>query len=440
MNLAGNGYNVIGEKIEPQGAATASIASAQYIQANILDHLSNCGASIYVTHACKRGTWGDYNRAWIMPNFRRTGREVGPLTLRESSDTIIGTYSVQSSNALLIEKLAVDSKATTETEIMNDVWASTFERCPSECGKRIGLGQYVVAVADASGPAATANVSLSTDYGETWTLAAVDPFAVGENIKACTLFQINNSTIRILVAKEGTGAAVQGQVAYSDDWGASWTLVSIGGAAVGHGPKMGGGLFALDMNHIWNAGEAGYIYFSNNGGLTWTVQDAGVVVINDYNQVNFVDENNGMASDSVGDVVGTHDGGDTWTLLTAPTGADVGCVSVIDNLRSWVGDGTGSLYYTEDWGTTWTYRAIPYVVDLVRDLQFINDHVGYAIIHDGVSTSTIYRTINGGYTWETLPVVISDLRALSVIDINTCITVGSNAGATLAIILKAEAI
>lgn len=442
INDNGDGWDVIGERVDPPGNATASLAAVQTDVADYLDKLGNCGASLYINMACgKRGVWGSYGRSWILPNFRRAGRSFAPLAARETITELIGTYNLQASGAILIQNITVGAKATTETQTLNDVWANTFYRCADDCGKKIGLGQYVIAVANAAG-AATANVLLSTDYGQTWTAAAADPFAVGEHIKACTMFQVRNNTTRLLVAKEGTGGAVQGQVSYSDDWGATWTDVSVGGAAAGHGPKYGGGLFALDESHIWIAGEGGYIYFSDDGGLTWTAQEAGVITAGgDFYQVHFADKNYGMAVGVSGITAVTSDGGATWAAGGVIGGAMVNlmCVHVVDKWRAWVGDESDdTLYYTEDGGDTWTTRTTMGGAK-INDIQFINDHVGFTSYTDAATKAHLLRTINGGFTWELVDTPANGgVYALNAVDENTCFMVGE--GAVTAFIAKAAAI
>lgn len=395
--------------------------------------------------ACgKRGVWGSYGRSWILPNFRRAGRSFAPLAARETITELIGTYNLQASDAILIQNITIGRKNTTEAEHINDIWANTFYRCADDCGKKIGLGQYVMATPDADA-AATANVQLSTDYGQTWVAAVADPFAVGEHIKSGTMFQIRNGVTRLLVAKEGTGGAVQGQVSYSDDWGATWTDVSVGGAATGDGPVQGGGIFALDENHIWIASITGYIFFSDDGGLTWATQEAGVISgANAYFQVHFADKNYGMAISTLGITAVTSDGGATWAAGGVVGGGapDLFCVHVIDKWRAWVGTSAGTLYYTEDGGDTWTLRTITgFAANTVEDIQFVGDHVGFMVSSNAASDSIVFRTINGGYTWEQVDTPANDkILALNMVDENTCLFTGNIVAAGTAFIGKAAAI
>jgi photosystem II stability/assembly factor-like uncharacterized protein len=255
---------------------------------------------------------------------------------------------------------------------------------------------------------------------------------------AVTSFMIGASTRRYLVAKEGTGGAVQGSVAYSDNAGTTWTEVNIGGAAQGHGAKTGRGLWALDSRHIWLAGEGGYIYFSEDGGQTWTAVEAGALTATDYACVHFVDENYGMAGAPAGIVVLSSDGGVTWELATAPSAGDVLCCYRQDVNRMWVGTDDGEIYYSRDGGATWTERTgwTGSGVGTVRDIEFYNELIGFMLYNTAAPLGSVLRTIDGGYTWDVLTTPTnSGLNDIVVANADTVYAVGEANGGT-AVILK----
>lgn len=430
----GNGWNTIGERIDPPGNASATLSSVQFDEADYLDKLSNCGAALYIHQATcgKRGTWGSYARSWILPNFRRSSRSFSNLASRESDTEITGSYSLQAHTAYIINSLRLGKKATTETQAVNDISGNFDYRCFGSCGTSYNPGQYLVAPCDAAG-GATANILLSSDSGSTWTAAAADPFAVGRNATAGIIFEVSPTVRRVLVSVEGTGGAVQGMVAYSDDWGTTWTTVNIGGAAVGHGATRGGGLFALDAQHIWLASASGYIYFSADGGLTWTAQESGTIAVGNYTQVHFADKNNGIAVGASGITAFTNNGGQTWYAGGVPVVANLNTCFIIDSQRAWVGTATGRLFYTTDGGTTWTERLgwVGAGTGAVTDIQFLNEYVGFMAKNSAAPVGTIYRTINGGYSWETLTTPTNaGINALFATDNNNAMFAGEPSGGT----------
>jgi photosystem II stability/assembly factor-like uncharacterized protein len=293
----------------------------------------------------------------------------------------------------------------------------------------------------AVGPA-TGDVLATTDAGATWAALAVDPFGAGFHVMSVVSFMIGAATRRILAAREGTGGAVQGQVAFSDDNGATWTTVSIGGAAVGHGTVRGQGLYALDSRHIWLVGVDGYIYFSDDGGATWATQEAGVLAATDYETVHFADENFGVAGNAADVIVITSDGGSTWELATATgSGADITAVHRIDANKIWIGTDDGELWYTNDGGTTWTQRTgwVGDGVGEIRDIEFANQLVGYMTRYTAGPVGHILRTIDGGYTWDVLSTPANlGLNDFMLADESTGYAVGEAEGGT-SVILKVSA-
>src|SRR4030042_197406 len=158
LNDYGTGWDTLGERVDPPGNATASISAVQFDEADALDKLGSCGASLYINHACgKRGVWGAYDRSWVLPNFRRSGRSFASLAMRETASEVTGTYNMQAATAFLANKLVMGRKTTAELGALNDIWGNTGVRCLGDCGSRQDQGQYLVAPAD-SVAAAAANV------------------------------------------------------------------------------------------------------------------------------------------------------------------------------------------------------------------------------------------------------------------------------------------
>jgi photosystem II stability/assembly factor-like uncharacterized protein len=231
---------------------------------------------------------------------------------------------------------------------------------------------------------------------------------------------------------------VQGQVAYSDNDGTTWTVISVGGAAVDHGAVTGRGLWALDSRHIWLAGVNGYIYFSEDGGATWTAVEPGLVTVTDYACVHFVDENYGMAGAPAGLVAVSNDGGVTWAAVTAPSAGDVLCCFRQDINRMWVGTDDGEIWFSRDGGTTWTERTgwTGSGVGDVMDIEFYDELIGFMAYNSAAPLGAILRTIDGGYTWDVLTTPLNlGLNDIAVASADVVYAAGEAQGGT-AVILK----
>jgi photosystem II stability/assembly factor-like uncharacterized protein len=326
-------------------------------------------------------------------------------------------------------------KTTTEVNAVNDIATCTDQECAGDCGDGSALCDTLVAVCDPT-VGATANVLRSVNGGATWAATAADPFAINEVIHSVVCLKISTTQTRILCIRNAD-AADNAEVAYSDDAGATWALGDIT-TPNNTGANWGGALFALDAYHIWAVLDDGYIAFSSDAGATWVVQDAGLTTVSDLHAVHFVDVNVGFCVGAGDDILRTLDGGDTWAQVTATGGAGViWSVWAIDRYNVWVGDSAGNIYYSGDSGTTWTQRAfIGDGAGVIGDIKFANDLMGFII---GTSASDqLLRTIDGGYTWQTITTPTnSGLNQLVICGQNSLFAVGEPNGGT-GVIVKAS--
>jgi photosystem II stability/assembly factor-like uncharacterized protein len=197
------------------------------------------------------------------------------------------------------------------------------------------------------------------------------------------------------------------------------------------------------MYHVWLVLDQGYIYFSEDGALSWSAQEEGLITANDLNAVWFSDENNGMCVGDSDTVLISSDGGSSWSLGTATGGAnDLLCVTENDGYGLWwTGDSGGRLWYTTDASVAnaWSERTFSGSgAGEVHDIQFVNTLVGY-MIHDSADPiGTIFKTINGGYDWEAQSTPTNaGLNALWACDVNKVYAVGEPYSA-MAVVLKGQ--
>jgi photosystem II stability/assembly factor-like uncharacterized protein len=206
--------------------------------------------------------------------------------------------------------------------------------------------------------------------------------------------------------------------------------VHIGGGAAGHGVTHGHGIFALDQNHVWLASAAGYIYFSTDAGETWTAVESGVATAGDYSAIQMTaDGLNGFAVAEAGIVSVSTDGGLNWSACGAAVTAvpDLFCLAVRDGDNLWVGGDGGVIFFSEDAGDTWTQRGgwIGSGVGEVHGIGFANDYCGFMICDTATPKGSVYRTIDGGYTWQKIVSAANDgLTALFVGDENYALYTG----------------
>ena len=97
----------------------------------------------------------------------------------------------------------------------------------------------------------------------------------------------------------------------------------------------------------------------------------------------------------------------TWRNVTPPTvvssdaivtacGFESPNTGVIATLQN----GVTTLYSTNDGGNTWVAANLPAAGEVVRQVDMVNAHVGYAYAEDG-SLFSLWETVNGGQNWVT---------------------------------------
>lgn len=443
-NASRDGFDVKGLSYTPPGSNTLTISDLLQPQASQLDRV-RCPFWLYVLFStCKAvelfGTW---ERGAIVGG--NTGAIIinDPLTQvadREADEGVMHDFEIFYPPLRIdIRKMVAGRSATVLTRALNSVIACRDSRCAANCGTQIEPCDTFIAVEDAA-VANEGNVLYTLDGGATWAATAAFPHAVNENLLAVACVQTDVGANRWLVFRAAGAPAAPMEVAYSDDRGATWTIVVIGstnGEAVA-GPK---GVFALDNDHIWVVTTSGNVWFSSDAGVSWTQQPSAAAGGNSLRAVSFADENIGVAVGAADTVIHTSDGGLNWVAATA-TGLAVALQSVVCfNAYRWlIGSAVvaaGSLVMTFDGGVTYEHKHFTGEgTEGVFDLDFVNPFVGLLVSDTAGPVGSIHYTKDGGYTWEEITVPTNaGLNSVSLCDENKAITVGELQAATPMILI-----
>lgn len=129
---------------------------------------------------------------------------------------------------------------------------------------------------------------------------------------------------------------------------------------------------------------------------TWSLQVSGTSQW--LNDITFTDLLHGCAVGTNGTIISTGNGGESWIPRTSGTSEELRSVYFLNQDTGWVAGGTSQpiLLHTTDGGSSWSSIDTEFSGALsLSDIEFSDALSGFAISEDQV-----YRTSDGGTTWE----------------------------------------
>ena len=457
-----NRFDVKGSFKGAPGVVTSTLTTDVEKTASYLERLSNCTFPLYVNmYQCGRSDqFPNYHRTFQLHKTRVTNRGLTAISAMTPDDQgrsqqTFDISAVQLSRAWDINGVVRYEDAGLVVEPCADIDFLRQPKCTDNCGEYQDDCTIGVAAAGSAAAVLTTHILITLDSGVTWAdMAAVPGWAAGTGTAAAKIFQSGATGYRVLAMK-AFEAGQPPEIAYSDNNGA-FTLVTM------HATPVAGGitnqsLFVYNSQNIWSVPGSvgvgpGYIFFSSDSGVTWTAQDNGILVpvatTDCYTAIHGMDPNRLVAVGTNGVVSVTENGGDIWRRVTDVTGTpDMSCVWRIDQNRIWAGSNDAGavehLWYTTDNGTTWNSRTFTGSATAgcdIAKIEFVDELNGYMIAQTGgaATKGTVYRTRNGGRTWEVVTTPENDnLNGMFVCDVNTVWASGDNNGSTHAVIVKA---
>lgn len=176
----------------------------------------------------------------------------------------------------------------------------------------------------------------------------------------------------------------------SEDGGDTWTSIM-----TDPNPAL---IYALSENALIQVSVNGTIKRSTDRGDTWTN------VLENYAfspvDIEFTNSQVGWVTGAGGQLLKTTDAGVTWTPMNSPTSNNLGGIQFpSENVGYLTPTSYGdTLWKTTDAGNSWT----PVLTDIKtfwRTIAFQDENTGW-IIGGSSSNGRIYKTIDGGQTWE----------------------------------------
>ncbi len=172
-------------------------------------------------------------------------------------------------------------------------------------------------------------------------------------------------------------------------------------------------LHFIDSSKGWVAGDSGLIFYTSDGGASWTQQETNV----NYKIVKlfFLDENRGwaLAWQEIEDggfygtyILKTTDAGSNWISEQYREESEfMWAIHFLDTLKGFMGGAPNVFVETTDGGLTWEQANIDSGVFSnfpVLNFQFYNDLYGYATGGRFDIAGVIWKTVNGGDSWAPL--------------------------------------
>jgi photosystem II stability/assembly factor-like uncharacterized protein len=270
--------------------------------------------------------------------------------------------------------------------------------------KHFGLVSKAIFLTDSIALAADGtSIIRSTDGGETWSAVATVSTGFGD------IEKLDSDTVVGLSEKGDVWRSPDGGFTWSQQWSGegdlpgSWRVHFLN-------PLIG---------HI--SGQAGAILGTNDGGLTWTRLNRGIA--RDWNGLIAFSDSQVILVGHHGYVQSTRDAGAQWTplLLDPPSfrrDTAFSGISIADATTAVVVGHWGSLFKTVDQGATWMNLSNSLNPGYYANAVTFNDaNNGWiaGVDENGGPRSHIRRTYDGGLTWETasLNVPSIDIRFIN---------------------------
>ncbi len=362
---------------------------------------------------------------------------------------ITAEFTAEDVIEILQVALASSAVGMTEAQALNDIDMLSAGRCEGDCGVGIDPCDWGVAVADADYLSATANIWYTKDGGLTWTVGATDPFS--ENSANCSAVIIlpGETAPRIIVFRGNVSGSYGARCSISDDWGASWSEVDMGGSALADYIN---NAWAYSAGLIYAVGNGGDIYYSTDRGASWTVWDETVTgVVGELYDIHTPDGDTLYAVGEDNVVIKSTDGGESWAdTTTSPANGteDLRTVQAPTRYRVFVGGEIDAneecMWLSEDGGETWdvvAFTGSTTAGGAVEEIR-ITDEAPLAhmvMIHGTNTNDRVYRSLDGEASWERMAAVTNaGYNGLAVCDINTALICGEPSGG-VAVIHKMSA-
>jgi photosystem II stability/assembly factor-like uncharacterized protein len=191
-------------------------------------------------------------------------------------------------------------------------------------------------------------------------------------------------------------------LAHTTDGSTTWSWVSTsldGGDLV-----FDGNLFFADPQHGWVAGGLEDVFFTQDGGVTWTAQDP-PTASNRLHDIAFINNQEGWIAGEA--FYHTTDSGNHWAVVDVGLERDLNAIQFVDSQHGVVAGDWGNILYTEDGGGSWHFAINDVSISTINGLYFITPQKGWLVGDEGTILTTMAAPLAGTPTptWTMTPTV-----------------------------------
>lgn len=405
----------------------------QFGQMSIAEQLkaNDCDWTIYVNLSdCARpDVFTDWKKVLIAWRSRLSETDYGDINPQNEDDAIRLTDSMSYYFLAIINSIKLGQKAasTVLAEIVDVIYADQ-QSCGTCTPYSAGCEMKFALAKANSGSVGLSGQCIYTKDGITYGSDDINSLLgqSGTSLQAVGTY---------LVVTQATGAdrhhyALKSNVTDSPNTG-NWTAVSTGYQSGG------GGLCSTvgDPARLFIGAEGGYIYATDDPTTDVTVihnadittENMNAIAVNGANLIAVGDNATILfSSNALNDLTQI-----SFTAITAPsalTGVDLTACWVW-NATNLVICGQGEYWYSVDGGDNWSQTGLPRSdISEIADVQFSPDMpaVG-ALAANSATTGYVFRTIDGGRSWQYTAPSISQISGVTVASYNAVALCGSNA-------------
>ncbi|HLT24843.1 MAG TPA: YCF48-related protein, partial [Ignavibacteria bacterium] len=149
----------------------------------------------------------------------------------------------------------------------------------------------------------------------------------------------------------------------------------------------------VDEDYGWMCGLSGSILKTTNGGLNWTPQNSGSTF--HFNDIQFYDRNIGFAAGFGNTLIKTTNGGDSWVTALSPAELTTfHALQVMDPMNVFVTADLSCIYRSSDGGQTWDSLSVG-MPNPFFSIFFINNNTGWVSGCCGM----YFKTTDAGISW-----------------------------------------